>query len=56
MAYIFFKFFMSYNDIQNVFRGEVVPSRAKKKKKKKISVKKYFYSNTPYGIQYKKTS
>ena len=37
------------------FRGEAVPSRAKKKQQQRISIKSS-YSNTSYGFKYKKAA
>ena len=49
MADIFFKLFVLCNDIQNVFRGDGVPSRSKDQQSSGI---KSFHS--PYGCEHKK--
>ena len=49
VVYIFIKFLVLCNDIQNVFRGEAVPGWAKKPSDKNL-----FYLNTSYGFEYKK--
>ena len=51
MARIFFKFAVLCNDIQNVFRGDGVPSREKDQDSSGI---KSLFSNAPYGFEYKK--
>ena len=60
MVYILFKFFVLYNDIYNVFRGETVPSREKQQpqqqqQQQSIGIKP-FYLNVSYGLKHAKTA